>query len=806
MSLHEKFYRYVLGAETIAETVDQLIPYRCFGRDPNEIDVRGTGMMLGFSMQGPSPETETPTTRLALAQQVTAAFTRLGTGDTIDIIFNRLQAEEPPPRSYPSEAARLIDQEHRERFRAANYWVNRTSLFLTHHYEHLAWRYFHELLFSVHRATSTTDQARQRARQHFASFHDAIGDELNIKPFTSAAMLRELNLIINGIDMPILIPEESIRLNHVLANQYQVNGGDPRIGQIYQRPISIDIYPTYTFPQMLAALLQEKGDMMLACRFICRDPYDTQEDLRRKRVHWGQADLGKWSDIFFRAAGWQQVIKRNEHAREMSRELDEEVIPAANAGMPMGFARITAIIRDKDATRCEDRTHDTVKNMNRLGITARIEDVYAAELIEETWPGNPTTSVRKPNSGPRQPNVKGSTFVNFALPLDRWPGSDFIDCEFFDQQPPAPFIGAGNFNFPTHDDGVGNQVWFGPIGAGKSAMMGNLVSGLTAIPEARIFWLDLDYSSFILSHLLDADYHDVGSEDSPGINPLVMLDEPNGHQWLLDWFIRIFARWQIDLKADQIDNLANALYNAKKNGDRSLRNIQGYIYSDYQNLKWVLLRYSQGGYYGHVFDHPGSNLEVGNNQLSVFEVRRLRDLGKKAAAPALEIILHRIINSMDGCPVWVFFDEFWNFLGDETSAEFLFDAIRSIRKRGGCFVGATQSTTEVVNSPLCNLLLQNCPGKIFFPNAELRSGNARVRDEYRQLGLPEHLITLIGSARRKAQFLYRNTEHSRLVTLRLGSVAKKICGATNWKNVREFREQLLAHPNNGDLLSSWLAR
>jgi type IV secretion system protein TrbE len=795
-------WTWLIGAEP-AKSVDQVIPYRSL-RD-NEADIRGIGTMRGFFIQGPSPESSTPSTRLAAAQQVTAAFTRLGTGDTVDIIFNRLQAPEPPLRSYPSEAARLIDQEHRERFRAADYWVTRASLYLTHHYENPLSNYFHTLIFSAHKAIPDLEQARQRAHQHFASFQDAIGDELNVKPFTREAMLRDLNLIINAIDMPLLMPDESVRLNHVLANQYQINGLDPQIGQIYQRPISIDIYPAYTFPQMLAALLQEKGDMMLACRFICRDPYDTQEDLRRKRVHWGQADLGKWSDIFFRAAGWQQVIKRNEHAREMIRELDQEVIPAANAGMPMGFARITAVLRDTDRARCDTRAHDIIKNMNRLGITARFEDVYAAQVIEETWPGNPTTSVRKPHSGPRQPNVKASTFVNFVLPLDRWPGIEFIESEFFDEPTATPFIGAGDFHFPTHDDGIGNQIWFGPIGSGKSALMGNLVSGLTAITEARIFWLDLDYSSFVLSHLLGADYHDVGSEDSPGINPLAMLDEPNGHQWLLDWFTRIFARWQIDLKADQIDNLANALYNAKKNGDRSLRKIQGYIHGNYQNIKWVLLRYSEGGYYGHVFDHPGSNLEVGDKQISVFEVRRLRDLGKKASAPALELILHRIINSMDGRPVWVFFDEFWSFLGDETSAEFLFDAIRSIRKRGGCFVGATQSTTEVVNSPSCNLLLENCPGKIFFPNAELKSGNAEVRHEYQRLGLPEHLITLIGSSRRKQHFLYRGSEHSRLVTLRLGSVAKRICGATNWKDVREFRE-LLAHSNNGNLLSSWLAR
>jgi type IV secretion system protein TrbE len=216
----------------------------------------------------------------------------------------------------------------------------------------------------------------------------------------------------------------------------------------------------------------------------------------------------------------------------------------------------------------------------------------------------------------------------------------------------------------------------------------------------------------------------------------------------------------------------------------------------------------QRHYWGHIFDHPDSNrplITPAGGQLSVFELRSLMSLGKRAAAPAIELILHQIIDGMDGTPSWLLFDEFWFFLGDETSAEFLFDALRSIRKRGGAFVGATQSIAEIVNSPYCSLLLESAPGKLFFPNTELRSGDTYVREQYRRLGLPEHLITTIGSARSKHHFLYRGPEHSRLVALPLGDVAKKICGSTGWDSVRHFRQLLATHGNDRDaVLAAWL--
>ena len=72
-----------------------------------------------------------------------------------------------------------------------------------------------------------------------------------------------------------------------------------------------------------------------------------------------------------------------------------------------------------------------------------------------------------------------------------------------------------------------------------------MVAGTTGLPDARIVWLDLDYSSFVLAHALGATYIELAADNSSPLAPLRHLDDENGAGWLFDWFTRLFQRWDI---------------------------------------------------------------------------------------------------------------------------------------------------------------------------------------------------------------------------------------------------------------------
>jgi type IV secretory pathway VirB4 component len=61
---------------------------------------------------------------------------------------------------------------------------------------------------------------------------------------------------------------------------------------------------------------------------------------------------------------------------------------------------------------------------------------------------------------------------------------------------------------------VANQFIIGSTGSGKSVLLGQMAAGATGLPDARIVWLDLDYSSFVLAHALGANYIELAGDNS----------------------------------------------------------------------------------------------------------------------------------------------------------------------------------------------------------------------------------------------------------------------------------------------------
>ena len=208
-------------------------------------------------------------------------------------------------------------------------------------------------------------------------------------------------------------------------------------------------------------------------------------------------------------------------------------------------------------------------------------------------------------------------------------------------------------------------------------------------------------------------------------------------------------------------------------------------------------------YWKHIFD--GEPSPMANHRVSVFEMPGLIGIGiaKHASAPATELILHSLISRLDGSPTWIFVDEFWSLLGDEVSAEWLFDAIRTLRKKNAGFVGCTQSLIEIVNSPYRDLLLESCPGKVFLPNAEARG--EYVREAYFKLGLNAQEIALISNATPQKHYYYRCPIGSRLFSLALGDTGRAICAATGYKSVELARRVLAESPNTEAFIDNWLA-
>jgi type IV secretory pathway VirB4 component len=767
-----------------------MAPYALFSGE-GECFLRQGALMLGYGLEADDLEAAAAEEIESRCERIGAAYGRLGDNDMTHAVFHRLPAPHYPVRRFPARAAALVDGERRGAFEAGRYWRTVSRLYLTHVPEP-------ELRSSIQAAAFSSAGALGRSRwravigqfhERARGFEDALSGALRLRRLTSAEMFHDLHLCLTGLEHPMPLPAVPVHLNEALADQTFYGGLEPAVGELHLRPIGIDAYPSETTPQMLSLLLAHPGRLMLSVRFIALDAYTAQRQLRLTRGHWARMRLGLL-DMVLEA---MNVPRRrvNQDAEEMCADASD-AIGAAAAGTPFGFCSVTAIVIDEERERADIRRRELVRALRNGGIGARAEDANAVEAIQGAWPGVGWHNVRRPL-------LQAGNLAHLMLPSESWPGTPAIDSPYFEPGTPPPLIcvGAGHapFYHPPHVGGVANALAIGNIGSGKSAYLGVSVAAATCLPGVRVRWLDIDHSSFVLAHALRADYYELAVEGCRPLCPLRFVELPGGLEWLLAWFTRLFARWQMELSARQVAELERCLRLA---ADQKLRSMTLFAaLTQDEGLRRVLRHYTNAGAWGQVFD--GEAAEEETPMLAVYEMRGLMRLGPRACAPATELILHGFERALGDGPAFIYVDEAWWSLNDPVSGEWLYGAIRTFRKRNAGIILATQSLTEIAASPYRNLLLESCPAKIFLPNPEARGEH--VRQSYLELGLSRREIDIIARAQPRAHYYYTSPLGKRLFSCDLGPVALALCAATGSPDVALARELLAA---GGDFLDAWL--
>jgi type IV secretion system protein VirB4 len=98
-----------------------------------------------------------------------------------------------------------------------------------------------------------------------------------------------------------------------------------------------------------------------------------------------------------------------------------------------------------------------------------------------------------------------------------------------------------------------------------------------------------------------------------------------------------------------------------------------------------------------------------------------------------------------------------------------------LRKKNVAVIFATQSLSDIADSPIAPAIIENCPTRIFLPN-----GNAleeRTRKVYESFGLNERQLQILQQSIPKKDYYYQSREGNRLFELGLGELALAFCAA-----------------------------
>jgi type IV secretion system protein VirB4 len=679
------------------------------------------GLMVAWEVRHDDFESLSGEEVEAIGEHYEQGLGQLGDMDMLHVVHHRLPAPNYSEREFPTRAAALVDAERRAAFGDERYWVTSSRIYLSHYFPPEAKARASSAFFAGSGAESSSswqyeiDRFRERAR----AFGDGLSGVARVRRLTSAEMFQDLHLCLTGLEHPLSLPSVPVHLDEVLADQTFFGGLYPRVGQLHVRPVAINSYPAETIPQLLWFVLNERGRMRFTLRWIPLDAVTSQRHGNQVRGQWARRRQGLLQIIL--AAMNVPRTRANRYADEMVSDAEEAIARAAS-GTPFGFVSVWVNIFDEDAHRAALRARELVRRQQNAGIGARVEDVNAVEAFKGSQPGNGWSDVSRPL-------VRGINFVHLALVSEPWPGTPTIDSPHFPPGTPAPLVccsaGHAPFWLPPHSGGgLLHMLIVGPTGAGKTVLLALLAMAWTALKGGRVRWIDFDYSSFVAAHALGADYRDLGNEGTPALCPLERAGSSDEEdQFLLAFSDRLFARWQTALSAEDHEELARSIEFCASQNLRRMRHLAGMM--QVLALRRILTQYTELGPWGQIFDgEPGNS---GECIVRVYETRGLMALGERAAAPALEWLLHEIERECTGAPMLIFIDEAWRLLNDPVSADWFYGALRTLRKRNAGIVMATQSLTEIASSPYCNLLLESCPAKIFLPNPEARGEHVGTR-------------------------------------------------------------------------------
>jgi type IV secretion system protein VirB4 len=633
----------------------------------------------------------------------------------------------------------------------------------------------------------TTDHERERERfdQQIQEFRDAVAPVLRLEPLGQSGLLSHFTSCINGRMCQVRAPRGTVPLDAVLGNQDFVPGFRPRVGGRHIRVIALSGFPQFSHAE-LATFLSE---LPMAYRYSIRAiPLGLRASVSQLGVHrrnWFQKRKGARAMLSESIGSGTGGAFENQHALSMAADADDAIAEAEGGEVRFCYVTAAIILTGDTAGEADEGARLVFKASQNMSFDPRLETANANEAWLGSLPIHGWYNVRKPL-------VSTRNLVDIMPLTGIWPGLATNPCPYYPKDTPALCYGAttGNtaWRFNLHTTDTGHTLIEGATGTGKSVGLGVIAANFRAIRGGQVFFMDKGYSAYVLTKALGGQHLDLGEEEVP-LQPLARIDEPTDRmklQVLLeDWI----ALQNVKLLPQQTRALYRALelMGEAPAEQRTLTNLILQVQDP--AVRDGLMPYSLAGPLGRFLDADRDVLL--DSDFVTFELETLMGMGPKVTIPVLTYLFHRIEQRLDGRPTLIIIDEAWVILANATFGAKLEEWLRTLRKKNAAVVLATQSLSEIANSPYRDVILESCPTKLYLPNAEAR--NPQTRELYRKFGLSDRQIDLIAEAAPKRDYYYVSPLGRRLFQFALGPAALAFVGAGSKDDVLTARRMIAEH-------------
>ena len=370
----------------------------------------------------------------------------------------------------------------------------------------------------------------------------------------------------------------------------------------------------------------------------------------------------------------------------------------------------------------------------------------------------------------------------------------------------SPYYFSLHASDPMDPDGAarkdtGHTFLCGPTGSGKTVLIGFLLAMLDRQGVTQVV-IDKDHGLEILVRALGGEYLPLENGEPTGFNPLQLPPLPVHVEFQKLW-LRALARrpggapLTVREQADLDHALRGTL--ALDTGRRRLSRLVEFLDpTDPEGVHARLACWCESlhGEYAWVFDNSSDSVVSRISGPAVVGLDVTDFLGHELTrGPVTLYVFHLIKQLLDGRRLVCWMDEFWRLLADPAFASFAKDGPKTWRKHNGVMCLATQSVSDVLQSPISRTIVEQTPTKVFFPNCDADA------EEYRGgFGLTEREFRLIRDQLEPGSraFLVKQGRHSVVCRLDLHGFERELAvisgRAQELARVREIIAQVGSRP------------
>lgn len=767
-------------------------------------------LMAGFFFRGDDAGSASDADLNYISAMVSTYLAKFDSGWCMWVDAVRLPSPGYPAPSqshFPDPISALIDMERREMFeRQDTHFESEFALVLQYLPPTLRESKFGELLYDDEGRDDSLmgDRILASFKSRIKDFEDGLGRLLNMTrmgsvmagpeddKFESDQLVNYLRFCMTGENIALRIPDCPMYLDAWLGHQGFWHGDTPKLGDKFIACVAIEGFPSKSIPGMLSLFEHMAVSYRWSTRFIFMDRHEALAQLDRYHKAWTQNTRG------FKAQLLNYVGVINKDAVTMVKEIEDAIANVKSGVIGYGHYTPVVVLMSKSRKVLEEQAAYVKKVIESKGFAARVEESNTTEAWRGSLPGHAYPNIRRP--------LIHTLNLADLLPLSAiWPGLRENPCSLYPAGSPPLMhaITTGNtpFCLNLHVDDVGHTLIFGPTGAGKSLLLALIQAQFQRyqgrvhadgyVPPATGIAIDIGRSLYALCSAMGGTHYDIGSDKAKNLTlcPLADIDDLTGALWAEEWIAICYALQRGEKGEPLTPHQRNEIHRAisrLRDAPRNARSITHFsIEVQDEKVKEAMLPYTGMGAMGHLLDGTDDSVRIAG--FTVFEIGELMNMGDKNAVPVMLYLFRRIETCLKGQPTLLTIDEAAFMLGPYK--EQLKKFLTRLRKDNCAVVVATHSLSSAVNSGIMDVLIEQCPTKIFLPNKEADAygtkENPGPAQFYAMFGMNENEILMLKNAQYKKQYYYKSPLGRRIFELSVGPLTLAFVGLSDKDAIRE---------------------